>query len=118
MRCQSIRKLLAFYNHDHEANEVIHWCLPNCCTSQGDFEVRSREHALLLLGRPPPAPLLYRWKHFDAATSFSLRGVCVHGIYVRVISSALSKEVVADESLDENGEMSPAAKQQWRLSGH
>ena len=68
----------------------------------------------LAVGSCPDAPLLYRWKGFEEATSYALRGQLLHGMHSVILQAATNKLPVVTEELDENGELSLAAKQQWR----
>ena len=73
--------LLTFLNHDYRSSEIIHWCMPGCCSSVAVFKIKSRQSVKIVCGSPPDVPLLYRWKHFEKANAFGARGINVHMIY-------------------------------------
>jgi hypothetical protein len=83
---------VAFLNHDWRSEEITHWCCPGCCES----EQTSLERCLRLFNkigmRIPDTPLLYRWKHFEPACSFALRGILVHRYLPLAFGPALCKQ--------------------------
>jgi hypothetical protein len=105
--------LLSFFNSDWSSDEPIHWCA-GCCTATS-FPARAKQAVHTAIAGLPDVPLLYRWKHFEAANSYALRGVGIHGLYLKALTVAKSKTTVVDEVPDETGELSIVAKQQRRL---
>jgi hypothetical protein len=107
----------AFFNHDHDSDELIHWCVCGCCGSDEECLATAIRIASKSLCIHPDTPLLYRWKHWEQAVSYTLRGVRLHNLPRRVLGVTMSRLPVevpapsADE-LDEN--LSFAQRQQIR----
>ena len=80
------RTLCSFFNHDHADEDCIHWCVPGCCKSDADFRQKATARCNTVCGFPPDQPLLYRWKGFEQASSWALRGCRQHGLLPRTLA--------------------------------
>ena len=77
-------------------------------------------HLKLLIGCFPAVPLLYRWKHFEEAASYCLRGLIVNRVLVEILLSLSEKstaemEAFAVEIDEDDPNASFASRQQVRV---
>ena len=77
-------------------------------------------HMKLLIGCFPPVPLLYRWKHFETATSYCLRGLIVNGVLTEILLKLFNKtseqmQEIAVEIDEDDPDASFANRQQVRV---
>ena len=102
--------LLLFFNHSWK-KPMVHWCGPGCCSSESHCQDRFKEAIDIALGSFPDIPLLYRWKAFEPAANYALRGCLLHQIWPHVLGAAVRD--VADDSAD----AAPAVSQQccWQI---
>jgi len=93
--------VLRFYNHDWDLPDWYHWCLPGCCE---DSDEKSSERGYEILSAATckfaDTPLLYRWKHFEPASSHALRGLYLHGVLPRTFAMTLDKLKVPENVED------------------
>ena len=81
--------LLACVNDDWSSVEsIIHWCVrgrcPLACGGSADASKAMVTSALVnALGGPMVVPLLYRWKGFEKAAAWALRGRRCHNLLAR-----------------------------------
>ncbi|CAE6944991.1 unnamed protein product [Symbiodinium sp. CCMP2592] len=65
---------LAFFNGSWNSQGLVHW--------------KALQSLMFLFASVPSPPLLYRWKHWEAAAAFALRGVLFHqGLFESLISA-------------------------------
>ncbi len=117
--------LLLFFNHSWkkpmEGNTIVHWCGPGCCTTASHCQERFKEAVDIALGSFPDIPLLYRWKAFEPAANYALRGCLLHQIWPHLLGAAVrdvdeKEKKHAQESLaDDSADATPAVRQQVRL---
>ena len=74
----------------------------------------------LAIGCFPPVPLLYRWKHFEQAASFCLRGLILNRVLVDVLLQVYGKsdedvEATAAEIDEDDPDASFAQRQKVRV---
>ena len=74
----------------------------------------------LLIGCFPPVPLLYRWKHFETATSYCLCGLIVNGVLTEILLKLFNKtseqmQEIAVEIDEDDPDASFANRQQVRV---
>ena len=116
--------LLAFFNDDwgqaHCDGQITHWCPPGCCAD--DHAARQKMRSLLdvSFAKLFPVPLLYRWKHFEGALSYTLRNTCMHDLLPFVWSAGMTDandaSLMQDKILElDSPDLPPALKQQVRM---
>lgn len=116
--------ILQMFNNDWTRSEVKHYCLPGCCSAHRIFREKMKKAAILAWGVFPDVPLMYRWKGFEEACCYTMRGIAMHRclpkLYKQVYDKKNAKsyeEVLSWEQQEFDGaeELSPAAKQQLRM---
>ena len=75
----------------------------------------------VLCGIFPDIPLLYRWKHWEAAGSYALRGIGVNGVLVDLLQIAYSKSLPDMEAIaatwdEDDADLQLSVKQDLRVS--
>ncbi len=117
-------KILEMFNNDWVSNEVKHFCLPGCCSSRKHFHERFKQAAILAWGIFPDVPLLYRWKGFEEACSYTMRGIAMHRCLARIYKQVYDKknaktyeEILSWDQGERDGaeELSPSERQQLRM---
>ena len=98
--------------------KLCHYCVPGCCPDTLSTRRKVRDVLQFCVGRLFAVPLLYRWKHFEAALAYTLRNVSIHGLLAHVWVSCMSDAqdaVLNDELLDmDAADAPPALRQQVR----
>ena len=100
------------------SSRVVHWCAAGCCPSPAEARKKIREALRLLLEQYPSIPLLYRWKHWEPALNWAIRGTLCNGVLQLALSMCTdqnSMSKVADLDPD-SPDLSFALKQEVRLS--
>ena len=106
-----------------DSPNLIHYCVPGCCASDGNFRAKMKNALDLLMNRLFPTPLLYRWKYVEPALLFTSRGLMVHGL-LQVVWAACQgdrKDNATDPAADmahmdcDNADAAPSVKQQVRV---
>ena len=78
--------VLMMFNGPWELEEVVHFHTHDCpCGGQDTFWDNCKKALHLLLGGGSPGCLLYRWKNFEKASSYTFRGLATHGLLRRAI---------------------------------
>jgi hypothetical protein len=90
LNAEETEELLSFFNSDFDESEWAHWCVNGCCDDMS-FGPRSQKCMSIAFGRYPDVPLLYRWKHFENALSFNLRGVLLHRGLPNALGQSLAR---------------------------
>ena len=72
-------------NGDLTGHLIIHWCLGQCCGSDEEAFEKCVRAFMQLFGKGFPVPLLYRWKHFEPAADYVLKGLLLHGGILREV---------------------------------
>ena len=103
-------------------NRLVHWCAPGCCRTDLESQHKMRESLEILLTRFPDTPLLYRWKHFREAISFTFLACFVHRMWPLLLSSAVSirdveevENISPDVLHSDNADLSMGQQQKVRL---
>lgn len=109
------------WRFDHRTwprGKFVHWCSTGCCASSSDAEAKAREALRLLLQQFPAVPLLYRWKHWEPALHWAIRGTMCNGVLQFALSMCADESSVAKfADLDpDSPDLSFAVKQEVRLS--
>ena len=68
---------------------------------------------------PAKVPLLYRWKAFEPACSYAMRGVVVHKLYLRLHRAMMTKRKMKDEAAEwdeDDPDINPGLKQEIRMA--
>ena len=98
--------------------ECIHYCAGGCASPEVALQL-AKDLALEILGTPPDAPLLYRWKGFEAAQSYATRGVSIHNMLPNTLSLAQRakrstldpRELARAEAADDGEDVTLATRQ-------
>ncbi len=101
--------------------QLQHYCLPGCCASSVETRAKARKALKCTIGSFFAVPLLYRWKHFDPATHFTLRNLLIHGllrfVWEASMSSLFDEDVDLSALIDEDSaDLNPATRQKVRMS--
>ena len=98
--------------------KFTHWCPPGCCTSAEDANAKTRQALRLLSQGYPAIPLLYRWKHWEPALNWAIRGTLCNGILQYALSMCCDETSMAKFSqIDpDSPDLSFALKQEVRLT--
>eukprot|EP00435_Cladocopium_sp_Y103_P050187 s1190_g15.t1 len=96
----------------------VHWCTAGCCRSADEAKVKSREALRRLCQEYPAIPLLYRWKHWEPALNWAIRGTFCNGVLQYALSMCSDESSVAKfADLDpDSPDLSFALKQEVRLT--
>ena len=79
-------------NGDWAQKEIVHFHTDSCdCGGGAHFSQTVLRALQLLLGSGCPACQLYRWKNFERASCFMLRGMRVHSVMVQALLAMYSK---------------------------
>ena len=95
--CVSVRKrealsqALDFFNGDLTGSTIMHYCKHDsegqpCCKDYNAALTKALKCWVPWLSSGYPVPLLYRFKHYDAAAGFVHIGVSVHQLLIRALS--------------------------------
>ena len=95
----------------------VHWRAPKCCESDEECVRKAREALRRLLQHFPAVPLLYRWKHWEPALFFAIRGTMLNGVLQFALYQCASSQNIAKMAdLDpDNPDLSLSLKQEVRL---
>ena len=114
---EGLRDLVEFANGDSRGSKVVHYCLIGgerpCCESSEESLCKFLSHAVQILTRGYPTPLLYRMKHYSGASSFIRFGCNFFQMLPRVLqeldSSTPNNDIVslADALMSETGFVDP-----------
>lgn len=110
---QALEELVRFANGNSCGTKVIHYCLIGgdrpCCDSQEESLCKLLSHVVAFYGRGFQTPLLYRMKHYGAASSWMRFACAFFALFPQALqelqSCTPSNEVtsLADASLTETG---------------
>lgn len=78
--------LLHMLNGDVRSNTMVHYCLPGCCRSADEAFSKLETCVIESMTRWPAVPLLYRWKAFEPALSYTLRNLAMHRVLPRALA--------------------------------
>ena len=78
------QELSSFLNGDSRRPEFIHWCT-GCCLNDDEALQKVIQLALPVFTKGYPCPLLYRFKHYEGASSFIRTGCCFFQLLPRVL---------------------------------
>lgn len=106
---------------NQRGRQLHHYCLPGCCASSVETRAKVRKALKCTIGSFFDVPLIYRWKHFDPATHFTLRNLLIHGllrfVWEASMSSMFDEGVDLTEYIDEDSaDLNPAMRQKVRMS--
>jgi len=96
----------------------VHWCTAGCCPSAAEAKVKTREALRRLCEDYPAIPLLYRWKHWEPALNWAIRGTFCNGVLQYALSMCSDESSVAKfADLDpDSPDLSFSLKQEVRLT--
>ena len=116
-----IDEILSFFNGPWSSEKVTHYCIRGRCNvCQGSRRTSLQEAKRLVrssLGGGMTVMLLYRWKGFERANSYILRGVKQNRLLPRALALMWSAKAIRGAEQEERrvaedgGELSFAAKQ-------
>lgn len=92
-REQTFGKILDFLNGDLESECVFHYCVDkvggagHCCDGANDALGKCLKLLVPFFSRGFPAPLLYRFKHYDEAISYITAGTSIHQLLIRALAN-------------------------------
>jgi hypothetical protein len=90
-----IDELLTICSNLWSEAEAVHFCKPGCCENADHFKIRARAILRKVLCNFPDIPLLYRWKMFEPACAYTLRGKCLYDLLMVLIYLALNEDANA-----------------------
>ena len=107
-----------FRNNSWERGDLVHWCSSNCCPSLAETKAKTREALRILLQEYPAIPLLYRWKHWEPALNWAIRGTLCYGVLQLALSMCANQDSISKcQDLDpDSPDLSFALKQEVRLT--
>ena len=120
--------ILSMLNEDwsqslSDLGHLTHWCQAGCCRSERHAKSKMKQALQMLLLDAFETPLLYRWKHVEPASEFTLRGLLVHRVLEHAWRSSLKEhadDAVVDQDVadldEDNADLSPAEKQKVRAT--
>ena len=89
-----LAEMLEFLNGDTTQDVLAHFCKPNCCKSDEDTFNKVATLLTSFFSKGFPVPLLYRMKHYAAASSFMRVGCCMHRLLPRILVEMNSSKPV------------------------
>lgn len=118
----TVETILSFFNHswlEPIGQQVIHWRPAGCCQSLEESKQKFRTAFDGLLASIPQVPLLYRWKGFDEAAHYSLRGCLCHGLWQVLLREVAGPKAGEQEHgpiiAEDDPDAAPALQQKVRL---
>ncbi len=119
---EDAKYIFDFFTSDFMTDAAVHYCLPGCCLSERAFRAKRRKALVLAVGVFPDVPLLYRWKAFEPACCFALRGMLIHRMFLRLYRTMMNNrknKIQADEYAlwdEDDADLQPSEKQQVRMA--
>jgi hypothetical protein len=83
---KAVQKYLSCMNGDPSSTSMVHFCKPGCHATDSDSLADMITAVLLLFSSSYDVPLLARWKHYDPAIHYVVKGICLHCILPRALS--------------------------------
>ena len=118
----AVETILSFFNHswlEPIVQQVVHWCPAGCCQSLEESKQKFGEAFDCLLASIPQVPLLYRWKGFDEAAHYALRGCLCHGLWQVLLQEVAGPKTNDQEHgpiiAEDDPDAAPAVQQKVRL---
>lgn len=90
MSSEAKSNLLSLCNHCWLAPRLTHWCRIGCCNNRADSVGKVLSCLRASFCGWLEIPLLYRWKHTEAALSYCLRNLSLHNMLYTVLEAALA----------------------------
>ena len=72
-------------NGDPSSTSMVHFCKPGCHATDSDSLADMITAVLSLFAPTYDVPLLARWKHYDPAIHYLVKGICLHCILPRAL---------------------------------